>query len=139
MSVRSVTSKRIALVVLLAFSLASAADPWVAPRSASKRRNPIPNTPKSVEAGRAVFMPNCTPCHGEHGRGDGPASAALNPKPANLNEPKVWEQTDGAIFWKISNGRNAMPKWEGALSEEQRWNTINFLRATFGKSEQAKK
>lgn len=133
MSIRSRTGKRLALLVLAAFSMASASDPWVAPRSASRRSNPIPNTAKSVQAGRAVFMPNCTPCHGEHGRGDGPASAALNPKPANLNEPKVWEQTDGAIFWKISNGRNAMPKWEGALSEEQRWNTINFLRTTFGK------
>lgn len=130
---RSAGKKQLILLVLIAFSVASAADPWVAPRSAARRQNPIQNTAKSVAAGKAVFMPNCVPCHGEAGRGDGPASTALNPKPANLTDPKVWEQTDGAIFWKISNGRNAMPKWEGALSEEQRWHTINFLRTTFGK------
>jgi mono/diheme cytochrome c family protein len=40
-------------------------------------------TPASLDRGRQLYKTNCTPCHGEHGKGDGPAAAAYNPKPRN--------------------------------------------------------
>jgi mono/diheme cytochrome c family protein len=37
-----------------------------------------------------IFAGRCTPCHGPKGRGDGPASAGLTPKPRNFTDP-AWQ------------------------------------------------
>jgi mono/diheme cytochrome c family protein len=47
-------------------------------------------TPKLLARGEALFKQNCTSCHGDGGRGDGPAVATLNPKPRNLATPDKW-------------------------------------------------
>ena len=129
--------------VMLALNAVLSADdlqaPWVAPNYASRKANPVPAQKGSVEAGKAVFTQICFTCHGTAGKGDGPAATSCLPqKPANFTNPKVWEQTDGALYWKISQGRGVMPKFEGALTPEQRWNVINYLRTTFGPIQQAK-
>ena len=43
-------------------------------------------------------------CDGEEGKGDGPGSKALDPKPANLSSERVQAQVDEEIYWKISEG-----------------------------------
>jgi mono/diheme cytochrome c family protein len=43
-------------------------------------------TPELIAQGKSAFMINCASCHGTSGHGDGPASAALNPKPRNFTE-----------------------------------------------------
>jgi hypothetical protein len=40
--------------------------------------------PQDTDAGQANFMANCAQCHGADGRGNGPRSATLNTKPADL-------------------------------------------------------
>ena len=42
-----------------------------------------PATPVSIDHGRDLYKLNCAPCHGEQGKGDGPAAAGYNPKPRN--------------------------------------------------------
>ena len=37
--------------------------------------------------GKEIFTNNCVSCHGENGEGNGPAAAALNPKPRNFKAP----------------------------------------------------
>jgi hypothetical protein len=58
------------------------------------------------------------------------AAAGLNPKPADLHATHVQELSDGALFYVITHGREgtAMVAWENILSEEQRWQVVNFLR-----------
>jgi len=34
--------------------------------------------------GRALYVENCSQCHGSEGRGDGPWSSALSPRPSDL-------------------------------------------------------
>jgi mono/diheme cytochrome c family protein len=36
--------------------------------------------------------------------------------------------TDGEIFWKITEGRRPMPSFKKELTDEQRWQLVNFLR-----------
>jgi len=36
------------------------------------------------ERGRQLYLAECSGCHGEHGLGDGPAAAAVDPKPRNF-------------------------------------------------------
>jgi len=46
--------------------------------------------PKLLARGEVLFKQNCTSCHGDAGRGDGPAAAMLNPKPRNFTQPDKW-------------------------------------------------
>ncbi len=100
------------------------------PPEAETVANPIPATEASIAAGTLVFQTNCAACHGELGHGDGPAAAALDPKPANLGADHVQANSDGALFYIITHGRTgtAMPPWESILTEQQRWEVVNFVR-----------
>ena len=75
----------------------------------------------------------CLPCHGPAGKGDGPVAGTLERngvpvRPGNLSDPKMRDQTDGALFWKISEGRSPMPTFQEALPEAQRWDIVNYVR-----------
>jgi len=104
--------------------------PWVAPNSAKEIQNPV--TAKKISAsakkGGKLFKQYCVVCHGDSGLGNGPGSKSLNPKPANLTSALVQGQVDGEIFWKITNGRNAMIKWGPIIPEKDRWDLCNYIR-----------
>ena len=125
----SVAVAAIALVVWAGVTVVAAQGPWAAPADAKAMKNPVKgtgNAKKSVET-------NCISCHGPAGKGDGPAAAALPPpKPANWTADAVQKQTDGELFWKISNGRGAMPPWKH-LPEKERWEIVNYIRTLKGK------
>ena len=79
--------------------------------------------------GAKVFQVNCETCHGPQGHGDGPAGAALDPKPKNL--PDLAAQVDDDyLFWRISDGKpgTSMVAWKGILTEEQIWQAVVFIR-----------
>ena len=100
------------------------------PEEAAAEPNPIAFTDNSVAMGSELFAANCAVCHGDEGLGDGPAAETLETKPANLTASHVQGLSDGALFYIISHGRpkTPMPAWEGTLTEEERWNVVNFLR-----------
>ena len=102
---------------------------WVAPATADALKNPQAGNATAVKDGKALYISYCSPCHGEKGKGDGVAGGALSPKPANHTSPLVQNQTDGAIFWKLSEGRNAMAAYKNSLTETQRWNLVCFIRS----------
>ena len=101
--------------------------PWVAPVSEKARKSPLAADSKSIELGRVVARANCVPCHGQTFKGNGPAAIALNPKPADWTSPRVQDQSDGELVWKISTGRGAMPSWK-QLPEQERWALVRFIR-----------
>ena len=63
-------------------------------------------TPALLARGESLFKQNCTSCHGDTGRGDGPASGTLNPRPRNFTQPVGWTHgyrtTD--IFTTVATG-----------------------------------
>jgi len=93
-------------------------------------QNPYPADPESVQRGHLVYVTNCIGCHGTTGAGDGPTAAALNPKPANLRIHMAQGHTDAQLFEWISQGVDgtAMPAFEGRLTDQQRWEVINYIR-----------
>jgi mono/diheme cytochrome c family protein len=109
----------------------SAQGEWKAPADAKNAKNPRAdkkNDAKEMAQAKKIADTNCASCHGASGKGDGPAAAALPPpKPADWTSAKVQSQTDGEIFWKITNGRGAMPPWKH-LSEKDRWDLVNYIR-----------
>lgn len=100
------------------------------PEEAAAVANPVAVSDASLAAGQATYSQNCAACHGVEGKGDGAAVAGLNPKPADFHAAHVQELADGALFYIITHGREgtAMVAWENILSEEQRWEVVNFLR-----------
>jgi len=117
----------LAAVVLIAtagVTAVSAQGEWKAPADAKAMKNPV----KGVGNAKKNIETNCVTCHGASGKGDGAAAAALPPpKPADWTSPKVQGEADGELFWKISNGRGAMPPWKH-LPEKDRWEIINYIR-----------
>jgi len=105
---------------------------WEAPAAEKGKKNPLPSDAKTVAQGKKVADVNCVACHGAKGKGDGAASAALNPKPADWTSKKVQAESDGEIFWKISTGRGAMPSWK-FLPEKDRWALVRYIRSLGGK------
>jgi copper transport protein len=100
-------------------------------RVPNTRVNPIPPTADSLAKGKAIFQQNCMPCHGPAGLGDGPAGLLLNPRPANLQQHMIpGVHTDGQIFDWITGGYpgSAMPAFGDKLTEEDRWNLLNYIR-----------
>jgi mono/diheme cytochrome c family protein len=111
---------------------AQAGPPWVAPDVEKAKKNPTPSDKKTVEQGEKVAKVNCVSCHGDKGKGNGPAAVALNPKPADWTSKRVQDMPDGEIFWKITAGRGPMPSWRH-LPENDRWAVVRFIRTLAGK------
>jgi mono/diheme cytochrome c family protein len=105
---------------------------WVVPKSADKIINPLKGIVGATKTGKKLYGKYCTICHGAKGKGDGMAGAALNPRPANFTKDKFQNQTDGAIHWKLTEGRSPMASYKTILNEEQRWQLVNYMR-TFKK------
>ena len=109
-------------IAALAQNVGYSPDPnWKPPVAASTRANPLADRPELAAGGRKLFLRNCAECHGEDGRGLKSA--------ADLQLPVVQQQSDGTLFWKITNGnsRNGMPSFS-SLPEMQRWQIVLHLR-----------
>jgi copper transport protein len=101
------------------------------PLDVASIRDPVPADERSLTAGKDIYTTYCETCHGETGRGDGPDGLRLVPRPADLRihmAPGV--HTDGELFYWISYGYpgSAMPAWKDTLTEQQRWDVMNYAR-----------
>lgn len=115
--------------VFVGFSTVQAQDKWVAPAEAKSIVNPIGDMAAEAAKGKKVYRSTCLICHGPRGEGNGPGGAALNPKPANFTTKEFQSQTDGEIFWKLSNGRGAMVAFKESIPEDKRWQLVAFIRS----------
>jgi len=103
------------------------------------RRPAVPYNAISVAGGLGLYAQRCAGCHGAGGRGDGPEGAGLPRRPADLTAPHTGQHTAGDLYWWLTHGIPAagMPGFADRLSEEERWDLINFVRA-LSASEQAR-
>ena len=114
--------------IILLFAFASMQQSWTAPPSADKVTNPVASDAQSLAAGKILYTKNCFDCHGKKGKGDGPKSGDLDKSPKDFTKEDFQKQTDGGLFWKITQGRKPMPSFKKDLSEEQRWQVTNYMR-----------
>ena len=147
---QSFVLRRGALAMTALFALAGAAmatgftmttlraqehEPWViSPRRAAVP-NPVAKTDQAIAMGQELYEDECATCHGATGQNDGPGAKKIAEEMKRallLTDPKVQEQSDGALFVKITEGRDKMPSLEKDLSDQERWQIVHFLR-TFAK------
>jgi mono/diheme cytochrome c family protein len=102
---------------------------WGIPVFADTLTNPLNATDDNLKQGGKLYLNTCAACHGYSGKGNGPAASALNPKPADHTSEKVQNESDGAIFYKISTGRGPMQPYNGTLSAKQRWQLVLYIRS----------
>ena len=114
-----------------------AAEPSAMPKAAASKKFDLAD-------GKKVFEANCSACHGATGKGDGAASAALNPKPRNLSDPKYMSQRSWVDLHKViaEGGANTgfsalMPAWKGTLKKPQIDNVLAYVLSLSGNSAKA--
>jgi len=118
-----------ATILLTAMSFAPLEEStWKAPPEADKIKNPLKGDNKAWKKVDETYKILCAICHGDKGLGDGIAGIALNPRPANFTLDRVQKQSDGALFWKMTNGKPPMAPYKDTLTEEQRWQLVNYIR-----------
>ena len=127
-------SRRIALagIVLIAAAIVAIARPFVVKAyPTSYFHSPLRYNAISIARGQPLYAEHCAICHGPNGYGDGPAAATLPIKPADLTGAHLVHHGEGTLFWWVSHGiaGTPMPGFAGQLSETERWDVLNFLRA----------
>ncbi len=91
-------------------------------------------SPESLAQGEYLYQINCLVCHGKEGLGDGPVGQKFVTKsPVDLHEDYTQDQADGQLFFTLTRGRALMPFYRDALSVEERWHVINYVKNEFGK------
>jgi mono/diheme cytochrome c family protein len=95
----------------------------------SKVSNPIPASAESNARGGKLYVQYCSKCHGLTGNGAGPSAHGFSTNPRQL---WTWHNADKSadpyLFWFITNGRTDMPPWGVILSENERWDLVNYVK-----------
>ena len=91
--------------------------------------NPVEATSESLARGGGLYGRMCATCHGASGNGTGPSVHGIDSDPRKL---WVWgsagDAADGYLFSIISDGRTDMPPWGLVLSENERWDLVNYIK-----------
>ncbi len=95
--------------------------PWDVPTEANDVINPTEVNKETLDAGKAIYDMNCKACHGEAGLGDGLLASA------DLTTKAFSDQTDGAILYKLKEGRGQMQSYS-YMDETDLWHVINYIR-----------
>ena len=120
---------RLLIFVLFSLLATNSFGQWKAPKRKAKKKNPIAMSDESVAKGKEVYIAECAECHGDTGKGDGPKSGELDVEVKDLLLPEIFDQTDGAMFWKISIGKRPMPSYKKLVSKDDRWHVVNYIRS----------
>ncbi len=100
--------------------------------------------PKMVALGRAVYAEHCAECHGKTLEGEAnwrtPKADGTLPAPPHDDSGHTWHHGDELLFRYTKEGgaavapadfKSAMPPFGGALSDEQIWAVLAFIKSTW--------
>ena len=117
------------VTVLMAFVPKTTNDPWPVPDKYKNMANPVKSDATSIATGKELYTTHCKSCHGTKGKGDGPKAAQLDTESGDFTKSAFQSQTDGAIFYKTSEGRKDMPSFKKKIADQNDvWAVVNYLR-----------
>ena len=123
-------------VVLIVPSIVGAAaqyQGWLIPAGGRDEKSPMSSVADAAMKGKALFLSNCTRCHGPEGKGNGTESEYA----ADLTDDSRTElNTEGVLFYKVWNGHSVqlrtetvdMPAFKGKLSRDEVWTIVEYLK-----------
>lgn len=99
--------------------------------AAAKQPNPIKTSADSVTIGKDRYVTFCAPCHGPEAKGGvtGPVATKFVPPPDLTNAQLQAGRTDGYWHSYIMAGGAVMPAYAEAMSSDEAWHIVNFLRS----------
>ncbi len=109
---------------------------WAAPDSANDLINTYKLNDENIAEGLLIYRKHCRSCHGRHGDGQGVEAADLSTVTTDFTKSSFVEQTDGSMFWKISEGRNDMKPYNKKLDEEEIWLVVLYIKTLSAVSEE---
>ena len=102
---------------------------WVAPDSANDLINTYETHDENIAKGLPIYKKLCRSCHGRNGDGQGVEAEDLETVTTDFTNSSFVEQTDGSMFWKISEGRDDMESFKERLNEEEIWLVILYIKS----------
>jgi mono/diheme cytochrome c family protein len=98
---------------------------------AARLPNPIKATESSLAVGKQHYQTFCVPCHGPEAKGGvtGPVATKFIPTPDLTNRDLQRQRTDGYWHSYIVAGGAVMPSYGEALSSQEAWHVVNYLRS----------
>ena len=100
------------------------AQEWIVPDEQSSLENPMDYILSNVEKGKELYLLNCKSCHGDPGKNN---ALPLVPPPPDVISEQMQANSEGDLYYKITVGRAAMPQFETVLSDDERWNVVNYI------------
>ena len=108
--------------------IVSSSNNWVVPVKYKTLKNPT--DPKvDLTIGKTLYSKHCKSCHGSKGYGDGSKADEMKGDLGDFSSKEFQDQSDGALFYKSTFGRDDMPRFSKKLpSDEDRWLVVNYMR-----------
>lgn len=97
-------------------------------RAGEQLSNPLAEADRDEVRAAEQYDTYCRVCHGVAGAGDGSVGLKYLPQPMDLTLPYVQQQTDGQLYYTITHGGVIMPGYRFAMSPEDRWRIVRYLR-----------
>lgn len=104
-------------------------EPWPVPDKYLKMANPVKSNAEALSTGKELYVEHCQSCHGKKGLGDGTKSATLKTEPGDFSTAAFQSESDGALFYKIAEGRKDMPGFKKKIPDQDDiWSVVNYIR-----------
>jgi len=110
--------------IILFLSMHVIAQEWIVPEDQKNIVNPQEYNLVNVKKGKELYIKNCKSCHGDPGKNN---VLPLVPPPVDITSEKMQKNTESELYYKITNGRVAMPQFKATISDDDRWRIVNYI------------
>ena len=123
---RPMIQRYLLLLMFVLISLQMSAQVWEVPAENGAKLSPFAFNDSTRKAGSELYILNCKSCHGDPGKNN---VINLVPPPPDPASAKMQANSDGALQYKLMQGRGPMPSFKNTLSLTDIWRVISYIRS----------